>query len=461
MNKITNWMLTFFASLLVAICWQGNAMASSCLSTNATFSGSIGSQTTCSDHNMLGVIVGSGETGGNPGGVYWGQTCDFMVTTAVPIGDEDPTTFTITAPPGSMKPTCQIKMAISQGNQGANYCQNIYPFGISSDTLTTLNDKGTDTVNHKQLEVCTDEITTGAPRVQLEKRVTLVGVDGNGDPTYDCATSTKEIDVISPAQVAYCYVITNIGLGNIDDLVLVDDLGVPGSVNPVTTLSTTSLGPGESATADLLVMLDEEGVVTNVATVEGTFEGVVCEDCTDTDSALVNVVVTCDQATQDQADLAGQVIETRGQEGIKRCGPKSAQTATSVALLCDDSCTLKEDCKADPLACKQPCKPSKNWTYIVTDEFGVESCFFAEPGNDRLPLCAEVLSNPANIQDETCSAIKNPAFFRSDGHSNTYGRNPTILHFPSSGGGDSTGTIYCILDPDEDPSVCPDGAFVF
>jgi hypothetical protein len=321
--------------------------------------------------------------------------------------------------------------------------------------------------NPKDVSGCSDGVDDPPPVLkpifQLDKRVTLE------DPATiatacDADAAANEIDALAPTTVYYCLTISNIGTAPNDagSLSLTDSMGTPVFPPGFDGI----LDPDESVTATYSVYLEEEEVRENNAVVSATYSnGLPCPSCVDDDSAIVNVVATCDPVTQDTADATGTVVTAQNQDGLKRCGPKSdtpATDPTSVALLCDDSCELKEECKDNPLSCKQPCKPSKNWTYIDGDETGSDwTCEEGFPGNDRLPLCTEVVTNPGNAHDSTCSAIKNPALFRCTSGSCTYGRNPTIITIPSSGGGDSTGTIYCLLDPGESASLCPQGSFVF
>ena len=453
MNNFNKWLMMRFACTLMVLGLSGTAAASSCLSDFATFTGSIGSQTSCADQNMYGCVVGSGGTTCT----YMGASCDFKVVVNPAVGQslDNTTSYSVTNP-GFGKPTCQVKMALTQGNQGANYCQNIYPGGVSADILATLGSKG-EPVSHKQLEVCSDEKFVGEPKVAIEKTVVRVV-----DDVFDCNDAVDELDVIAPAEVAFCYTLTNSGEGTIENLVIEDDNGTPD--NPDDDLPTLTVGSLAGNTASPIfnsgaVMITGAGKRVNTATVSGDYQGISCSGCSDSDTATVNVVVECDTTTQSVANQTGTVVEARDADGTTRCGPTVDNSAgnRSVALLCDGSCDLKDECKDSPISCKQPCKPSGNWT-MYNEETG--ACTFAEPKPGKLPLCQEVLGNPSN---SGCDVIHNPAPIRSDGHSHLYSSNPLLYYFPSSSGGGSntTGTIYCILYPDETASVCPTGSYVY
>jgi len=455
MNNFNNRLMRCLAAALMVFGLSGNAAANGCLSLNATFTSSIGSTTSCADHNMAGCVVGSGGSGC----IYTGNTCDFQIVVNPPVGaSADKSTSYSVINPGFGNPTCQVKMAITQGNQGANFCLNISPGGVSSDKLTTLGNQGKP-VSHKKLEVCTNETFTGEPVVSMEKTVVRVV-----DNAFNCDDAIDEIDVIAPVDVAFCYTLTNIGQGSLDDIQISDDNGTPLDTSDDFVLlgDGTGLAGGATLVVDSgPVMITEAGERINTATVSGTYQGGQCSSCSDSDTATVDVVVACDPDTQTTANQTGEVVEARDADGVTRCGPAADNPGiASVALLCDGTCDLKDECKASPISCKSPCKPSGNWTSYdeITDQ-----CIFAAPAPGKLPLCQEVLSNPSNTADALCSAIKNPATIRSDGRSQLYSSNPFIYYFPgTSGGGTSTeGTIYCFLYPGEDPSVCPAGSFVY
>jgi len=469
MNNVNNCMRQYLFFALIAIGLSGNALASNgCLSNSATFTSSVGSTTSCANNDMAGCTVGSGETGCT----YLGVTCDFEIVVSPAVGDstDDTTSFTVVNP-GLGKPTCQLKASITQGNQGANYCVGWYTGGVGGDVLSTLDNKGTGTVSHKSLQGCTNESFAGEPVINLEKTVVRVFESTTG-PTYDCSAGADLLDVIAPVDVVFCYTLSNTGQSSIEDLVLIDDNGTPDdgdSTNGDETLDDLVFNPGSLAggATDVVdsgpVTITEFGDRINIASVSGTYNGSQCSTCADSDSATVNVAVECDDTTQTAADDTGAVVERTGLDGTTRCGPASDNPTTetrSVAILCDGSCDLKPACVDEPSLCKQPCKPSRNWTY--EDELG--NCIFAKPGPGKAPLCQEVLGNVANAHDASCSAIHNPSFIRSNGRSYTVKGSPTVYYFPgtSAGGTTTDHTIYCFLNPGDSPSDCPaDSDYIF
>jgi hypothetical protein len=455
MHNFNNGLMRCLVGVVIFLGLSAGAEAvDNCISANGAFVGSIGSQTTCADHNMFGGVIGSGESVYT----YTGSICDFQVEVTPAVGEsaDDTTTFTVSNPyPGSGKPTCQLKMAIAQGNTGSNYCYAMYPGGASGDTMTTYNSKGTDTVPHKQLEVCTDERFAGEPMVNIEKTVVRV-IDGE----FSCNDAVDELDVIAPTEVVYCYTLTNTGQSSIDALLIDDDNG------PGDDFTLLGDGTGLAGGATLTVSSDPVSLTTagervNTATVTGTYQGYLCAGCSDSDTATVNVVVACDSDTQTTANATDQIIEARDTNGTTRCAPakdNNVGQVRTVSLLCDGSCEVKEECKNSPIACKSPCKPSGNWN--SWDDIQ-QKCIPGTPKPGKLPLCQEVLGNPRNLG---CDMIHNPAPVRSDGHSHLYSSNPYLYYFPgTSGGGTSTeGTIYCYPYPGEDPAdVCPTGSFVY
>jgi hypothetical protein len=460
MNKMMSMFLKGLTGALMVFGLSGHATANNCLSYNATFSGSIGSQTSCGDYGMGGCVIGAGGSSCT----YTGTTCDFEVVATPKVGrsSDKTTTFSVTNP-GSSKPTCQVKMAFTQGNQGANYCQNVYPSGVSGDTLTTLGSKGT-AVSHKQLEVCSDEVVVilSPPVTRITKTVVRV-IDG----VINCSEATDSLEVIAPAEVAYCYLVRNDGQSDLDGTVLIDDNGTPDDFSDDTEINDIgTLAGGASVMRDSgAITVTDTGEVVNTATVSGLHQGVACDTCSDSDTATLTVAVACDSSTQVIANATGTVVESSSVDGTTRCGPELGNTSgdatQSVALLCDGSCELKPECKNSPISCLQPCKPSLNWVYQVGNS---NVCVDAEPGDfgSGLPRCVEVMGNPSNTFSSTCDTIiENPSVVQATANKWTLSRNPLLYYFPSSGGGDSTGTIYCILLQGENASVCPSGAFVY
>ena len=469
---------------------SGNAAAAdnNCGSFSNTFSSSIGATTSCANNNMAGCTVGDGETSCT----YQAtgpDDCGFTVSVPGGLGEsaDESTTYTLTDVTG----TCQPRIAITQGNTGASYCSYFYPGGLDSsegDTLNTSSKNGRP-VAHKQLEVCTDgnvlAPTLSPPVISLEKKVVRADIKdvlGNTLPP-NCFNLTDggftdeasdDINAIAPTEVAYCYRIENTGLGDADQILLSDelidiqdwDLGPLTNqappievVSEIVVLSTTCVSE-----PDPCIEVSSNNQVLNTATVSATFAGGDClGNCTDSDTATVNVAVQCDASTQAEADATGTVVERRGRQGLTRCAPKVFSVDQGVGLLCDGSCTPRPECAgtSPPLHCSDAdvlqCKSSGNWSH--TDATGIYiKGVLPSPG--KLPLCQEVLRNPENTGDVIDR--KNPLITFGDGRSIIVRRNPYLYYFPGSGGGNSIGTIYCILYPGETASsVCPSGSIVY
>jgi len=489
-----NSMLKFLVGALLLLGLPGTVMAGSCESSSATFSSSIGSTTTCSsisspnNESLDGCQVGSGGTTCS----YTGTECDFRVNVVDSIGNsigvgdsqDKSTTYTIDNP-GSSKPTCQVKFAITRGNQASSYCRSDHPMGTSGDTMTTKGNNG-NPITHRQLEICTDEgtVAVSAPVVSIEKTVGREEEPG----VFDCTDSFDQISVIAgdpstnPTEVIYCYTIRNDGLGRLDALVdsagdsyfikdnngtiaIGDDFIVYGCENAAGT-AVSFLDGGDSCTAisDPRTIPNTVERVVNEAKVEGEFQGGPCDTCTDIDTATVNVVVQCDADTQDEADATGKVVERLGRQGTTRCAPRETTTIvdSGVGLLCDDTCAPRPECVSNPTLphCSDSdvlqCKPSGNWAH--TNALGDWTPGVPSPG--KRPLCSEVLRNITNSDD--VADRKNPVLTFANGRSVTVRTNPYLYYFPSSGGGNSIGTIYCILYPNEvAANVCPEGSIVY
>jgi hypothetical protein len=478
---------------------SGTVVAGSCESDTATVSSSIGSTTSCSDNTVQGVpMSGCVIDSGGTSCTYDGFQCDFRVNVELGVGNssDESTEYTVVNP-GFGQPTCQTKIALTRGNQSSSFCRSDYPIGTNRDTMRTFGNNG-NPVTHRQLEVCTDEqfVTVTPPVVSLERKVVRADLkDEFGtllDP--DCADATDDLPVIAPTKVTYCYTVTNNGVGLYEDLLVVDDNGTPDNedddlssgpldcdpdpdaqtcIRPSSSSDPAYPPPCDSSLAggtscalqSAIIEITNEGEQINTATVTGTFEGGTCTACGDSDTATINVVVACDASTQDEADATSAVVERRSLEGTTRCGPKPDNTvntlAAGVGLLCDGTCDLKPNCVLPvngslPSHCAQPCKPSGNWNTL--DNIGM--AVVGIPSPDNLPLCQEVLTNPGNAA-ASLSTVTNPALVRSDGHSSGFRRNPFLYYFPASGGGNSVGTIYCILYDGESAADCPSGSIVY
>lgn len=489
MNNRIKWLV----GLLMAFGLSSTVMAGSCESTSATFSSSLGSSATCSsistplNEPLDGCVVGSGDTSC----IYQGTECAFRVNVPAGVGQSQDRSTTYTIDNLELgKPACQAKFAITRGNQSSSYCRSDYPAGTSGDKMTTKSNNG-NPVTHRQLEVCTDEKTvtmSAPPVVSIEKTVGREEANGS----FDCTDSFDEISVIAgdPSSstdrtvVKYCYTIRNDGLGRLDalfdvdtddyyfiednngttDTTVDDDFKLYDCENAIGEV-VTSLGFGESCVAksDLRTIPNTVERVVNEAIVEGVFQGSVCATCTDSDTATVNVLVQCDADTQEEADETGKVVERLGRHGITRCAPREDTDIVDngVGLLCNDICAPRPECAgtSPPAHCSDTnelqCKPSGNWYH--TNALGAWTEGVPSPG--KRPLCSEVLRNITNSSSE--ADVKNPVFTFANGRSITVRTNPYLYYYPGDGGGNSIGTIYCILYPGETNTVCPSGSIVY
>jgi len=420
---------------------------------------------------MDGCTINAGETECTYPSTGRGD-CSFTAHVDQGVGQSSDKSTTVTL--SGVSGTCRPRIAIAEGNTGANFCSFFFPDGIE-DTgaqLFTKSKQGK-TVAHRGLAVCTDRAvelpTVLEPIISLETTV-VRAIDGIVECNDPLNEPTDRLNVIAPTIVGYCHTVTIQG-GGIDDLEIIDDQGTS-----LLELG-NSLGGGDTILAKSeLVEITSVGEIITTAIVSGTFQGGGCSGCEDSDTVTINVVVECDSSTQGQADDTGTVVETYGLGRITRCSPAATLPVTdvrSVSLLCDGSCEVRPECVGDgvnplPAHCKQPCKPSGNWTHEEYDSStSTTTCVTGVPSNKNLPLCGEVITLPnnneaVNIGDPAdCSRISNPAILNSDGNGTGYRSNPLLYYFPASGGGNSVGTIYCILLAGESASVCPSGSIVY
>lgn len=475
------------ALMILGLLGTGVSSASECLSDNATYSASIGAQTTCSDFNgqnsggqnglpMDGCVIGSGSTSCE----YYGTNCAFKVVVGNGgVGQVDPTSYTVEPILGY--DLCQAKIAITQGNQGANFCQYTYPGGIpgAGDTLTTLGNQNK-TVSHKQLEVCADElvVTGAAPVLSIEKTVVRI-VDG----TFDCDDATDSVNALAPTEVAFCYTIDNIGQGTVENLILEDtliglnvDLGTPlQSEYPIMENSGPVLISGTACDPNSAIPCVEAAgaELVNTATVSGSFGGGACDTCEDSDTASVLLL-----AENCPANFQGAVNQFAAETGLDYaflldpnqggrlsvCAPDGNFTdpATNysneaIRVQCVDQCITKEICETDPtnVACSPSvCESSGAWTEWSS---GTSCSVVTDPAPGVTPYCFEVqqdlnkdcVLNEWDPQDDTVLHIKK-------GHSNPY-----VYQSCYSSGGRYVCETMCFAYSTADRANCPPGSTIF
>lgn len=310
---------------------------------------------------------------------------------------------------------------------------------------------------------CTDFIgpVPAVSRLVLTKTVTTESGTCGVDDSATLAVETGE-------SIKYCYEVENVGLGDAENILLIDDNATPGddsddfevTLSPLngTTLATGGTAYGESAAMSFVT----PGQVVNTATVSAD------DGATHSASATVDVeqgLVLCPEAYQDavdqQVELTGDfpfayLLDPKSPNSAALCKPKASNSkVASRSVRCVMGCEIKPECVDSPNApgCSpQVCQSSEVWT--THDEFG--TCEGpATPGDtDPLPYCWEV------AQDLNRDCVLNsvePMMTNSvevtQVHSNPYVYQTCVRS--------RRGTVCettCYLYPGEDASVCPSGS---
>jgi len=388
-----------------------------------------------------------------------------VTITAGGLGDSTPlswTSITNTTNPNKGK----VDFNIIVGATGGGTCAWGYTPGSDfGDGLGFL--KTNNTVQKMNgIFFCSDFIgpVPAVSRLVLTKTVTT----GSGTCGVDDSTT---LAVETGESVKYCYEVENVGLGDAENILLIDDNATPGddsddfevTLSPLngTTLSTGATAYGESAA----MSFSTPGQVINTATVSAA------DGATYSASATLDVeqgLVLCPEAYQDavdqQVELTGDfpfayLLDPKSPNSASLCVPSSTNTSVaSTSVGCVMGCDIKPECVDNPNAAgcaPQVCQSSEVWT--THDANGV--CEGpATPGeNDPLPFCWEVAQDLN--RDCVLNAVE-PMMTNSvevtQVHSNPYVYQTCVRS--------RKGTVCsttCYLYPGEDASVCPSGSTVY
>lgn len=300
-------------------------------------------------------------------------------------------------------------------------------------------------------------------RLVLTKTITTE----SGTCGVDDATT---LAVETGVNVKYCYVVENVGIGDAENIVLIDDNATPGDDSddfPVTlsplsgnNLNTGATAYGESAAMSFIT----PGQVINTATVSAD------DGATHSASATLDVeqgLVLCPQAYQEavdqQVELTGDfpfayLLDPKSPNSAALCNPSSSNsTVKSTSVNCIQGCEIKPECVDTPNApgcAPQVCQSSEVWT--THDEFGACEGPATPSDTDPLPFCWEVAQDLN--RDCVLNAVE-PMMTNSvevtQVHSNPYVYQSCV----SSRRGTICSTT-CYLYPGEDASVCPSGSTV-
>lgn len=385
--------------------------------------------------------------------------------TAGSVGGSTPVNWYSTTTDVANPRAGEVDFAIIVGATGGGTCGWSYTpgsdFGAglgflkSNGSIQKMND----------IYFCSDFI--GPPpavsRLVLTKTITKAGGVCGVD---DSATLTVDTGV----EVKYCYVVENVGIGDAENIRLIDDNATPGNPGDdfevtLSPLNGTTLNSGATASGKSgVVAFTTPGQVVNTATVTAD------DGATSSASATLDVTQglgTCPPAFQTAVD---QQVEQTGEYPFaflgdpKKpdlpavCTPSSTNTAVaSTSVTCIEGCAIKPECVDTPTAAgcsPQICQPSGVWT-TVNDETGECGPAITDE-NSPLPFCWEV--NQDLNRDCVLNGGEPMVSFGVEVklvHSNPYVYQSCVKS--------RKGTVCsttCYLYPGEDASVCPAGSVI-
>ena len=359
----------------------------------------------------------------------------------------------------------EVDFAIVVGATGGGSCGWSYTPGSNVGAgLGFLKNNGS-IQKMNDIYFCSDFI--GPPpsisRLVLSKTVTRA--DGTCG-TDDAATLSVDTGV----EVKYCYVAENVGIGDAENILLIDDNATPGDSSDdfevmLTPLNGGTLNSGATATGEsVAVSFSAPGQVVNTATVSAD-DGV-----THSASATLNVTQglgICPPAFQTAVDqqvaLTGEypfafLTDPKKPDVPAVCTPSALnETVASTSVTCIEGCSIKPECVDTPNAqgCSpQVCQSSESWT--THDEYGVCQGPATTDENSPLPFCWEV--NQDLNRDCVLNGTQPMSSFgieMKQVHSNPYVYQSCVKS--------RRGTVCsttCYLYPGEDASVCPAGSTV-
>jgi hypothetical protein len=416
--------------------------------------------------NMTGCDIESNEAGASCTIINPLDTSEFITVTLISgnLGGTTPlswTSTTNTANPNRGKVDFNINIGANAGGSCAWGYTPGSDFGIgvgflkSNGTIQKING----------ISFCSDFIgpVQEISRLVLTKTITTesgtCGVD-------DAVTLTVE----TGESVKYCYVVENVGIGDAENIVLIDDNATPGDISddfevtldPLngTTLPTGATATGESAAVSFIT----PGQVVNTATVSAA-DGVShsASATLDVEQGLVLCPEAYQKAVDQQVEQTGDfpfayLLDPKSPNSAALCAPSASNSAVaSRSVNCILGCDIKPECVDTPNApgcAPQVCQSSELWT--THDENGV--CEGpATPGDtDPDPFCWEVAQDLN--RDCVLNAVE-PMMSNSvevtQIHANPYVYQSCVRS--------RRGTVCqttCYLYPGEDASVCPPGSNV-
>jgi hypothetical protein len=396
--------------------------------------------------------------------------------TAGSVGGTTPFSWQVTGYSNIANPkAATVDVSIAVGATGAGTCGWSYSPGSTHGDGTAFLKSNGSYQKLNDIYFCSDFDAPPAdvPRLSLNKTVMAKG--------GTCGVNDVELlDVMTGAEVEYCYVVENLGNGDAENIVLVDDLGTPSDTSDDVIITLDGLNGGVLAAGakatgkSPAVTITAAGKLVNTATVDGDSVDYASYDVPyASDTATVNAeqaLVKCpadfqkavDQIYQQTDNFSYAVLyNPKKPEDVSVCVPSNVDENDTTKLRvrgtdCIDECILKPGCDTNPTAegCSpQVCQSSEAWT--THDENGVCQGAATDTGG-KLPYCWEVEQdlNQNCVLNDT-QPMKTHEVITREIHANPY-----VYQSCSKSGGRTTCTTYCYLYPGETSSVCPKGSII-
>ena len=365
-----------------------------------------------------------------------------------------------------------VDISITVGATAGTSCGWVYTPGSSYGAGTAFLKSNGDIQKIAAVYFCSDfqAPLPDVPRLSLIKTVMAQG--------GTCGVNDVDLlDAKTGAEVEYCYVVDNLGNGDADNLVLVDDHATPSDTSDDFTITLDGLNGGvltagaRATGKSPAVLISAAGKLVNTATVDGDSVDVPSYDVPSaSDTATVNAeqaLVTCPADFQNAVNQLSSQTDNftyavlhnpKKPEDVSVCVPtnEDPDLVRVRGVDCVDECVLKPGCDQTPLPAgctPQVCQSSEAWT---APDASTGVCGPVTDTGGKLPYCWEVEQdlNQDCVLNDT-QPMKTHEVTTKQIHANPY-----VYQSCTTSGGRKVCKTYCYLYPGETSSVCPSGSIV-
>ena len=469
----------FFVALMpMGTAWAtGTTTSGSCIkspSDPSQFSILINAPSSCAalSSNMYGCQVDA--TGGCT--ITKGTETITVQLTQGSVGGTTPISWEVTGSTAANPKAGTVDISIAVGATAGTSCGWVYTPGSSYGVGTAFRKTNNTYQKISKIYFCSDfqAPPPAVPRLSVNKTVMAKG--------GTCGVDDVDLlDAKTGTEVEYCYVVENLGNGNADNLVLVDDHATPTDTSDDFEVSLTGLdggvlaAGGEATGKSPAVLITTAGKLINTATVDGNSVDDPDYDVPSaSDTATVNAeqaLVQCPEAYQKAVDQLvtddtnsftyAVLYNPKKPEDVSVCVPSNIDEDDDDSLRvrgtdCIDDCVLKPGCDQTPLpaGCSpQVCQSSEAWT--THNQSG--ACTGPATNTDgKLPYCWEVEQD----LDQNCVLNDTQPMVTHEVITRQIHSNPYVYQSCAKSGGRNVCKTYCYLYPGESSSVCPKGSII-